>query len=423
MPTIASAWLDTSNPLGGLCYRRSRARHRRRRAAGQWITIATAAPTIRATTNTTTLLRASAPPIAWIPKRLSAAASGYSGMASKAGKWTTPATSIPMSAAKTSSQNSGQASYQTTDQLWPSFDTIAPSREAPTAANTFIAVIISEKPKNPYVTQWSFSVERELARNTTLEVNYVGNKGSRLLARQNINQALLLTDLTACFVDPSGISLLPASEPPSISQLRHLYQQFLDRALQLQRVEHQASSIAAASSPSPASIPGPRALTTSPPPPAPARKRRDGMASSTTTTLELDYGRSDFNVGQRFVTSFVYDLPVGRGKQFANQVNPVVNAVIGGWESTGIVTFQQGFPTSIQCYDYGVASNNPTNVGGLLDIATGFGINRCDQVGDPKMLKWTHNSADFAANQALFAAPHTWDVWELGAQRCQQPRH
>src|SRR5437879_13636766 len=27
-----------------------------------------------------------------------------------------------------------------------------------------------------------------------------------------------------------------------------------------------------------------------------------------------DYGPSDFSVGQRFVTSFVYQLPVGRGK-------------------------------------------------------------------------------------------------------------
>ena len=82
------------------------------------------------------------------------------------------------------------------------------------------------------------------------------------------------------------------------------------------------------------------------------------MATSTTTTLKLDYGRSDFNVGQRFVTSLVYDLPVGRGKQFASQVNPVVNAVIGGWETTGIATFQQGFPTSIQCYDYDPATGS-----------------------------------------------------------------
>ena len=67
------------------------------------------------------------------------------------------------------------------------------------ADNTFIAVIISNHPKNPFVTQWTASVERELARNTTLEVNYIGNKGSNLLARQNINQALPPVNGPACY--------------------------------------------------------------------------------------------------------------------------------------------------------------------------------------------------------------------------------
>src|SRR5207245_9897533 len=52
----------------------------------------------------------------------------------------------------------------------------------------FLAVIISERPHNPYVQQWSFSVQRELAHNTTLEANYVGNKGTHLLNRANIGQ-------------------------------------------------------------------------------------------------------------------------------------------------------------------------------------------------------------------------------------------
>ena len=50
----------------------------------------------------------------------------------------------------------------------------------------FFAVIISEFPRNPYVQQWSLSVQRELAKNTTLEVNYVGNKGTHLLNRTNM---------------------------------------------------------------------------------------------------------------------------------------------------------------------------------------------------------------------------------------------
>jgi hypothetical protein len=295
------------------------------------------------------------------------------------------------------SQVSGQASFKTTDQLWPDFSSIVPVTPA---ANTFIAVVNSENPKNPYMTQWSFSVERELARNTTLEMNYIGNKGSRLLARQNINQALLIPNLTACYTTtPEPDSCLPVNRRPYPNFVTYIDSSWIAHsnynALNV-KLEHRSSQFALTSIYTWAKSLDDKSTAAS------AGSEAQGWNGYLNNhDPELDYGRSDFNVGQRFVTSLVYDLPVGRGKKFANQVNPVVNAVIGGWEGTTIATFQQGFPTSIQCNDYYA----PTNVGGLLDIGTGGGINRCDQVGDPKNLKWTHKSSDFAANAALFAAP------------------
>jgi hypothetical protein len=74
-----------------------------------------------------------------------------------------------------------------TDQLFPAASALTPVTIA-AQGSQFFAVIISENPMNPYVQQWSLSVERELAKNTTLEVNYVGNKGTHLLERTNINQ-------------------------------------------------------------------------------------------------------------------------------------------------------------------------------------------------------------------------------------------
>jgi len=68
---------------------------------------------------------------------------------------------------------------------------------------------------------------------------------------------------------------------------------------------------------------------------------------------ELDYGLSDFDVDQRFVASYVYELPVGRGKKVAGSVNRAVDLVIGGWETTGIATFQAGFPFSVTANDQG----------------------------------------------------------------------
>ena len=52
----------------------------------------------------------------------------------------------------------------------------------------------------------------------------------------------------------------------------------------------------------------------------------------------------------------VYDLPFGKGKQFASNVNGVVNQVIGGWAVSPIVSFRTGFPMPV----YGAADNSGT---------------------------------------------------------------
>ncbi len=113
----------------------------------------------------------------------------------------------PYDARQSVEQFSGQTSYQTTNQLWPNFSTVAPVTGGYSGPDTFLAPMLTHTPMNPLVQQASFSVERELARNTTLEVYYVGNKGTRLLDRQEINQAEPMIDpLANCYVYP-----MPAS--------------------------------------------------------------------------------------------------------------------------------------------------------------------------------------------------------------------
>jgi hypothetical protein len=70
---------------------------------------------------------------------------------------------------------------------------------------------------------------------------------------------------------------------------------------------------------------------------------------------KLDYARSDFNVGQRFVGSYVWNLPFGRGQHYLSNINRPANLAVGGWELTGIATFQEGFPFSVLANDtYGL---------------------------------------------------------------------
>ena len=62
----------------------------------------------------------------------------------------------------------------------------------------------------------------------------------------------------------------------------------------------------------------------------------------------LDYGPSDFEVNQRFVSSYVWQLPVGRGKKYLGTMNrAAADIAIGGWQLSGITTFQSGFPFTV----------------------------------------------------------------------------
>src|SRR5262249_42999555 len=41
---------------------------------------------------------------------------------------------------------------------------------------------------NPYVQNWNLEIQREIAKNTTVEVRYIGSKGTKLWGTLNLNQ-------------------------------------------------------------------------------------------------------------------------------------------------------------------------------------------------------------------------------------------
>jgi outer membrane receptor protein involved in Fe transport len=86
----------------------------------------------------------------------------------------------------------------TTDQMFPNFASLG---AASPDANTFLAVSMSPEPRNPYVQQWSFSIQRAVTSNTTVDLNYIGNKGTNLLMRRQINQAYQPKNPALCAVD------------------------------------------------------------------------------------------------------------------------------------------------------------------------------------------------------------------------------
>ena len=245
----------------------------------------------------------------------------------------------------------------TTDQLFVNYsNTVGPVVPGQVGQDTFLAVNISENPKNPYVQQWSLSVQRELARNTTLEVNYIGNKGTHLLARQNINQSYTpnATCIAAAVANQQNGTKIPFNCTPIgrypypyfstfINSLWGAYSNYNSANI---KVERRTTSMALTAVYTWAKSMDDKSAA------AGIGAEGGGYQGFTNNhDPNFDYGPSDFNVDHRFVSSMVYDLPVGRGKHFLSTANSAVNAVAGGWELTGIYTAQTGFPFSVTATD------------------------------------------------------------------------
>jgi hypothetical protein len=55
---------------------------------------------------------------------------------------------------------------------------------------------------------------------------------------------------------------------------------------------------------------------------------------------------SDFDNRHRLAISFLYQLPVGRSRQYLSEMNPFLQALLGGWQLTGIVAYRSSRPFS-----------------------------------------------------------------------------
>ena len=86
--------------------------------------------------------------------------------------------------------------------------------------------------------------------------------------------------------------------------------------------------------------------------------------------LKADWSVDGDDIPHSLVLNYVYDLPIGRGKKFGGGMNAVEDAVVGGWEVTGITTAQSGFPLSI-----GASGNSASVYGGNQHAdLTGVGL-------------------------------------------------
>jgi hypothetical protein len=97
-------------------------------------------------------------------------------------------------------------------------------------------------------------------------------------------------------------------------------------------------------------------------------------------------GPVDFDLRHNIVVSPIWELPFGQGRRFLSHSNRALDALIGGWRLTGILTWRSGFPFS------------PTLSGTDLLLLNGFhqsdlAQQLCDpHLSNPSPLNWFNKS-------------------------------
>ena len=185
---------------------------------------------------------------------------------------------------------------------------------------------------DPYAIQWNLTVERELARNTGLRVTYTGMKTIGLLVNVDENTV----PICACPYNPAlkpfpnwlqvyeGVNGGESFYNALGVVLTHRF----DHGLVAQSSYYYTHNLSDADG-SAGSLNGNSVL-------------ENGPFIMNRFNLRSDYGNVNFTRRHRWLNTYVYQIPFGRGEKFGNDLNPILNAIVGNWQTAGTFLLQSG---------------------------------------------------------------------------------
>jgi len=277
----------------------------------------------------------------------------------------------------------------------------------------------------PYVQQWNLNIQREIVKETVMSVAYVGSKGTHLSLQRDINQlypispsqnpypagqAMTTADCTngtvngvaptgaaanqfsvACGGDADfyrpyqGYGSITALEPQAnsiynalqVSAHRHVGRLSLDLAYTWSHSLDDSSD------------------------------RYDGNFVNA-YDLALTRASSNFDQRQLLNVGYVYDLPLFTEHGWAH-------TLVGGWQISGITTFQTGTPFSLTDGLFNAGVGNGTGIGSYLD-----------QIGNPNAIPTLSTSpagvyGPLLFNPGAFAAAQGLSFGTVGRNSLNNP--
>jgi hypothetical protein len=223
--------------------------------------------------------------------------------------------------------------------------------------------------------QWNVAIQHQFADNFSLDVAYVGSKGTHLPMQEgNLNAipdqylsqgnallapvanpyygAITSGPLSGATI-PAGQLLRPFPQFENVLDMGHYYGNSIYHSLQVKAQKQlKKGGTALASYTWAKSISDTDTST--------------WWLENGFTAFPQDYNNlaaerslSAFDDTQRLVLSYVWDLPFGRGRRFLSDAKGVTDKVVSGWGVDGVTLFQSGFPLH-----FNIVSSDLTELGG-----------------------------------------------------------
>src|SRR5689334_11807292 len=196
---------------------------------------------------------------------------------------------------------------------------------APLPLGTFVGL------RKPYVLQYLFNIQQQLTKDSVLEIGYAGSEGHKLAhyyganfplpGPGNVQSRRPYTEFANIFYMESGIN----------SNYNAL------TAKLTQRFSHGLTSLV--------SYTFSKSIDNG----SSVRARNGDAASEDQQNpydMRAERGVSIFNSPHRFVTSFTYEPPIGKGKQWLSR-GGVPRVILGDWQIGSIITAVTGYPFTI----------------------------------------------------------------------------
>jgi hypothetical protein len=179
--------------------------------------------------------------------------------------------------------------------------------------------------RKPRIYMWNYSLQKSFGANWAVEAAYIGSRGVRLSKRYNSYANAtpgVLYDVT-----PGVATRFPRLNGMLYSS-QSGWSKFHALNLKVERRFSGGLSILGAHSWS-------KSIDTD-------SGGAWGTPNLNPANFQLDIGPSDFDIRHRFVTSVIWELPVGRGKQYLGGSNRAADLVFGGWQLNAIPSWQSG---------------------------------------------------------------------------------